>query len=120
MQRVNRCKYEQWRRLPLTLGKYNGINAETFKPCTYDLTILANGEYEQNGETGKFSLDLKNRKTGWLTGPMPKQQLGFYYKAGDKFPSDGSANEDTIVIQDKKDVAEGNLRDVIWFNCCAK
>ena len=45
-----------------TVGKYTGINAETFANSLFDITISANGKYEQNGETGKFSFHAETRK----------------------------------------------------------
>ncbi len=107
-----------------TVGRYTGIQTGTQtnfgKPAAFDLTILAGGKYEQNNETGKFSFDAKTGKIEFLSGAMPTDWVGFFYKKGDKISSDGNAEHDTIVIRDKKDVADGNLRDLFWYTCCAK
>ncbi|HXG82457.1 MAG TPA: hypothetical protein VNI84_00390 [Pyrinomonadaceae bacterium] len=107
-----------------TVGRYTGIQTGTQtsfgEPAAFDLIILAGGKYEQNNETGKFSFDAKTGKIEFLSGAMPKDWVGFFYKAGDKFSNGGEAKYDTIVIRDKKDVADGNMRDLFWYNCCAK
>lgn len=104
-----------------TVGRYTGINAETFENALFDITILANGKYEQNKEVGKFSYDAKTKKIEFLSGAMPKDRVGFFYKKGDDLGgSADKAAHDTLVIRDKKDVADGNLRDLFWYNCCTK
>ena len=108
-----------------TAGRYTGIQTGTTssfgKPAMFDLTVLAGGEYEQNNETGKFSFDAETGKIEFLSGALPRDWVGFFYKKGDLFGDAGDrAAHDTIVIRDKKDVTEGNKRDLFWYSCCAK
>ena len=99
-----------------TVGTYTGIWVSNFKPYSYDLTISGNGKYSQNDEAGTFSFDATSGKIEFLSGAMPKQWVGFFYKAGDQFPNGAAAKYDTIIIRDKKDVADGNEKELIYFN----
>jgi hypothetical protein len=96
------------------LGKYTGIwvgTSEDFGRAEPDLVILAEGRYKQMDKIGRYSYDAKTRKITWLTGAIPKRWVGFFVPKG----VDG-AKTHTIVIRDQQDVAEGNKRDLRWYN----
>lgn len=96
------------------LGKYTGIWVGTqadFGRAEPDLIILPKGKYKQLDKVGNYSYNAKTRKIEWLSGSIPKQWVGFFVPKGFE-----GAKFDTIVIRDKKDVAEGNKRNLRWYN----
>ncbi|MBD0373529.1 MAG: hypothetical protein ICV60_22035 [Pyrinomonadaceae bacterium] len=94
-------------RRALPLGRYACVRADDSSPLP-DLKLLSRDKYENADKGGIYVYEAGLGRIEWLTGPIPKQRVGFYIpKGGD------NAQSDTIVIRDRKDVDEGVERD-LW------
>jgi hypothetical protein len=91
----------------LPLGRYTCMRVNGSSPLP-DLKLLSKDRYENGNTTGIYVYEARAGRIEWLSGAISKQLVGFYIPKG----VDNVAY-DTIIVRDKKDVDEGNKRD-LW------
>jgi hypothetical protein len=95
------------RRKTIPLGRYACVPASESSPMP-DLKLLTIDKYEGMGKTGIYVYETGSRRIEWLSGSIPKQQVGIFVPKGVD-----NAAYDTIIIRNKRDVDEGIERD-LW------
>lgn len=94
-------------RRALPLGRYTCVRVSDSAQLP-DLKLVSRDKYESEEKTGVYAYEAGSGKIEWLTGAISRQLIGFYVPKG----TDNSS-QDTIIIREKRDVDEGNNRD-LW------
>jgi hypothetical protein len=78
-----------------------------------DLTLRAGSRYAAMGASGRYTFDRRTRTLTWVDGPLATARTDW---VGVFVPAGQGAKDPTLVVRSRRDIADGNKRELQWCN----